>query len=141
MGGGGDWRAKGGGGPTDARAIFGTAARHPQPVSSLQPSKLSMFCVFAVIAGVQFAAAATSPWLALATAIALGVSGGAATSRLGLRFSNPWLMVGLAMLGCLAGVLAAIPVMAEPQWVSASSPSAALFAGIGRVLIGLRRKS
>jgi hypothetical protein len=106
----------------------------------LRPSNFLIFCVFAVIAGVQFAAAATSPWLALATAVTLALCGGVVPRRLGLRFDNPWLMVGLTMLGCLAGALAAAPVMAEPQWVSALSPSAALFTGIGRVLIGLRRK-
>lgn len=103
-------------------------------------SKLVHFALFATIAGLQFAAAVYSPWLAMATAILFGLSLGAVSRAIGLSQDNPWKVVGLTMAGCLVGVLAAAPVaVAEPQGVAALSPSAALLSGIARVLIGQRR--
>jgi len=103
------------------------------------PPKLLLSGMFVVIAGLQFAVAAFSPWAALASAALFGLGSEAAGRLLGLRLENPWILVGLTMLACLAGVLAAAPIaVAEPQGAAALSPSLALLVGIARVLIRKR---
>ncbi len=104
------------------------------------PPKLLLSGLFFFIAGLQFAVAVYSPWAALGSAALFGLSAGAAGRLIGLRQDNPWIVVGLTMLACLAGVLAAAPVaVAEPQGAAALSPSLALLVGIARVLIAGRK--